>query len=254
MNRSGFPQRFSAALAVFLLVPAAVRAGAIARASLSVTLQYPDVITNVFGFSGPATSFPDPVIDEIPDGVVNKAVPAAISKVQQSPLVYVVTAGPGDAETISDGDATATIEGSVFGNLENLTASPLTVTFSFNIDRTLFTHVDMEGPDFAESRVEASFNFGGVTNDFKAGSQDGDLTAVTGLANGNLAVTIPAASVVPYRLDLYLLVDASSECNDSTCGGTETPEPGTALLLFPSVAALLRKAVCRKKGTSAARS
>jgi hypothetical protein len=37
------------------------------------------------------------------------------------------------------------------------------VTFSFDIDWSLFTHADTEGPDYAEALVEASFNFGGVT-------------------------------------------------------------------------------------------
>jgi hypothetical protein len=58
---------------------------------------------------------------------------------------------------------------------------------------------------------------------------------------------MPAASIVPYRIALYLLVDAFSECTDSGCDGTETPEPGTAALLFPSVAAVLLKAIRRKK-------
>lgn len=230
-----------------LFLPAALHAGAIAQASLSVALQYPDAINNVFGFSGPATSFPDPVTDEIPDGIVHQAKPAAISTVQQSPRVYLVTAGPGDVETTNDGDATATIDGSVFGNLENLTANPITVTFSFNIDRSLFTHVDMEGPDYAEALVEASFNFGGVTNDYTAHSINGVLYSVTGLSDGDLAVIIPAASVVPYRLDLHLYVDVSSECTDSSCGITDTPEPVTALLLFPTVTMLLLNTVRRKR-------
>jgi hypothetical protein len=150
------------------LLPAALYAGAIAQASLSVALQYPDAINNVFGFSGPSTSFPNPVTDEIPDGVVHQAKQAAISAAQQSPRVYIVTAAPGDVETTNDGDATATIDGSVFGSLENLTANPVPVTFSFN-------------------------------------------------------------------------VDASSECTDSGCGVTDTPEPVTPLLLFPAVIAVLLK-------------
>jgi hypothetical protein len=52
-------------------------------------------------------------------------------------------------------------------NPELLPASnPIAVTFSFNIDWSLFTQADMEGTDYAEALVEASFDFGGVTNDF----------------------------------------------------------------------------------------
>jgi hypothetical protein len=99
----------------------------------------------------------------------------------------------------------------------------------------------MEGPAYAGALVEASFNFGGVTPDFKAHSINGVLYLVTGLSDGDLAVSIPAASVVPYQLDLHLYVDAASECTDSGCGVTDTPEPGTPLLLFPAVVAVVLK-------------
>ena len=214
-----------------------LQAGAIAQASIAVSLQFPDAVTNQFGFSGPSTSLPDPSIDEIPDGVVHTAKRAAVTMTQLTPLVFLATAGPADVETTNDGDATAIIEGSLFGTLLNLSGSPLTVTFSFDIDPSLSTHVDMEGADFADAKVEASFRFGSATNFYSAESLNGNLISLNGLADGVLPVAIPGSSV-DYRLDLYVAADVQSICDSSVC---ETPEPNTVLLLFPGIAVFLWK-------------
>ena len=170
--------RVAVSIVVLYSLIGTLQAGAIAQASIAVSLQFPDAVTNQFGFSGPSTSLPDPSIDEIPDGVVHTAKRAAVTMTQLTPLVFLATAGLADVETTNDGDATAIIEGSLFGTLLNLSGSPLTVTFSFDIDPSLSTHVDMEGADFADAKVEASFRFGSATNFYSAESLNGNLISI----------------------------------------------------------------------------
>jgi hypothetical protein len=187
-------------------------------------------------------STPPPQEDEVPDGRVITAVQAAVNKVQLDPLLLKITAGPIDVETTNDGDATAEVNGALSGRLANLTAAPLTVTFSIGIDAQLKTHNDEEA-DFAEADAEANFHIGSWSASFTERSVDEFPPTITGFRGGNVAVTIPALSVVNYSVDFSTRGDVSSECTGPACSDPPpVPEPGTLLLGCAGVAALLRKA------------
>src|SRR5579862_1208428 len=115
-------------------LPSVVMAGAMTLADASMVVTFPSVINNQFGYAGPRAFLSEPEMDETGDGHITTATMARIRRLQENPLIVRLSAGPIDAATTNEGSAEASLDGSIFGRLENLTGAPLTVTFSFDIN------------------------------------------------------------------------------------------------------------------------
>lgn len=216
-------------------LPALVHAEAIAQANLRITMQFPPVVNNQFGYTSPKASLPDPITDEIPDGRVLMAKRSTVKAVNKNPLTVRATAGPMDLLTINDGEASALIEGDFFGRMANLTNAPLTVTFVFDVKWSAYTHIDMEGADFADESIFAIFQVGDWF-DFSEEKSSGDGPPFSfGFEGGAIDVTLPPRAVVPYSVSWEMEGLVDSFCSDE-CGST--PEPGTFVLLGSGVLGL----------------
>ncbi len=233
-------------LIVFAL-PSVVRAGAMTLADASIVVTFPSVINNQFGYSGPRAFLSEPEMDETGDGHITTATMARVRRLQQNPLIVRLSAGPIGAATTNEGSAEASLGGSIFGNLENLTGAPLTVTFSFDINTLTKTQIDMEGADFAEASVLGTILIGDDIEFFSdTSSNDDPLSFCLGFCGGNINVTIPAHAVIPYDFDLTLEGSVESFCSDEC--SSPVPEPRSLLLAASGVAGLLWKRMrCARK-------
>jgi hypothetical protein len=211
----------------------------------SITVQFPSVINNQFGYSGPRALLPEPVTDEVPDGIVNRAVQAKVKTLQQNPLIIQMTAGPIEAATTNEGSADAFVYGEINGNLENLTAAAITETFSFTISTTATTQIDMEGNDYADADILGTLLIGGTTKTFTDDSHNGSVASCVGFCGGNFSVTIPAHAVIPYDFSLQLDANVESYCSDDCSLSPETPEPSTMLLGAVGLSGMLWKLMRR---------
>ena len=219
------------ALFPLLVSPSSVLlAGAVAQSDIAFTLVFPASINGRFQYSGPVASLPDPEVDEIPDGRVVGDTPARVFTRALNPLSISARAGAVTAETVNDGDASALIEGSLSGQLKNLTDAPLTVTFSYVVEGDVSTRVDCMCADFADAAVSVIFALGPNGFGFYSKSSlNGAPAVTTGFPSDNIEVTIPSQSTVSYSVAWDAQVNASSVCPSSNCD--VTPEPGTLLLL-----------------------
>jgi hypothetical protein len=185
-------------------------------------------------------------MDETGDGHITTATKARVRRLQQNPLIVRLGAGPIDAATTNEGSAEASLDGSIFGNLENLTGSPLTVTFSFDIKTLTKTQIDMEGADFAEASVFGTILLGDDLEFFTDTSSNGaPLSFCVGFCGGDIKVTIPAHGVVPYDFDLSLEGSVDSFCSDEC--SSPVPEPRSLLPAASGLAGLLWKGLRRAR-------
>ena len=247
-------------LLVCCLGPGYLCAGAISKAEIAISILFPAATVNEFGFSGPQSDLPVPITDWDGDGHVvhpttqwpEPVETATVTKLQLDPLRLFARTGQIELETTNEGDASADATGFFSGRLANLTAAPLTVTFTFDVQTFVFTKVDCDECDYATAEVGALFGFGDWNDFVIDSSTNGSPSFPFGFTGGAVDITIPAKSVVPYWVDFWARGEASSFCADSTCqdtppGPPSVPEPGTLFLAGGGLAGLFQATRIRSR-------
>jgi hypothetical protein len=232
---------------MLLSLTGSLHAGAIADSYLVLYMNFPAVVENQFGFSGPLPSLPPPTSSTTGDGLINQLVPSTVQTEQLEPRIIKATAGAIQVQTETDGTADAEETGGFSGNLANLTASPLTETFHFQLGSVAGTFVGCNDCDFANANIFVNFQIGDWTAAYVDSSSQNGPSVASGFMGGDVSVTIPASSVISYSVSWDLTADATSFCAEPVCDPTpnpppdppQTPEPGTLVLQAAGLAGLI---------------